>query len=269
MRRAGQDRDRFRRDPGRLRRDELDVEAGEPVLERHVAGDGETGGELTLGDDRGHVSAAGGEDAGVAAEALQPFPAFGVAVALEDDLIGRVAAARPGRCALRDVALELGMEQVVPVLRHGDAEALQHLRLIHQPVRLQHGADPETLRVLERNGLWLADAHRYRVEDVLRQVELHDQLLLRELVEKGAFAAPEDVRARAALPLDDLPVGDRRSGRQRARLDGDIPLFFGVFSEGGERRIGERFRHRGDQDKLVLDCACGLSGHRACQDQCN
>src|SRR5207245_516 len=82
--RAGEDADRLGRDPRGFRGHELDVVPGKTILERHVARHREPRRELTPRDDRRHVAAARGEDAGVAAEALEPRPALFVAVALED-----------------------------------------------------------------------------------------------------------------------------------------------------------------------------------------
>ena len=203
---------------------------------------------------------------------LQPLPALVVAVALQDHFIGGVAARGARRRALRDVALELRVEQVVPVLRRRHAQALEQARVVDQAVGLEHGADPEALRVLEVDRLGLAQGRGDRVHRRLRQRVRHEQLLLGELVEQRALPAPEDVGVRPALPFDDLAVGDRRAGGDRAGLDRDVPALLGVLRELGERRVGERLRHRGDEDQLVLDLLrLGLrraeqAGERCCDD---
>ena len=71
---AGQDGHGLGRDEGVLRRHELDVEAGQLLLEGHVGRHREARRELALGHDRRHVTAARGEVAGVGGELLSATP---------------------------------------------------------------------------------------------------------------------------------------------------------------------------------------------------
>src|SRR5437764_733441 len=122
--RAGQDGHRLRRDEGVLRRHELEIEARELLLEGHVRRHGEARRVLPLRDDRRHVAAARGEMPGIGGELFEPIPALVLAVHREDHFVRRVRRRRARGRALRDLALELGLQQIVPVLRLGDAEAV-------------------------------------------------------------------------------------------------------------------------------------------------
>jgi len=84
--------------------------------------------------------------------------------------------------------------------------------------------------------------------------------LVGEFAKEGALATPENVRPRAALPFDDLPVGNRRSDRERTRLDGDVPFFLGVFGEFRQSRICQGLCDRRDENQLVFDWLSRLSG---------
>src|ERR1035437_5072972 len=103
-----------------------------------------------------------------------------------------MAARRTRRRALRDVAFELRIQQVVPVFRLRHAQALQDLGLIHDSVGFEYRADPEPLWILERDRLRLADARGDRVRNGVRQTEFCQQILLGELVEQRALATPEN-----------------------------------------------------------------------------
>jgi hypothetical protein len=149
------------------------------------------------------------------------------------------------------------MQQVVPVLGLRDAEAGEQLGVIDQPVGLENGAGPEALGVLQGDGFRLADTRRNRVHHGLGQIELGEQLLLGELVEERALAAPEDVGVGPALPLHDAAVGHRRAGGQGARFHVDVPSFLGVPGEVRQCRIGQGPRDRRDEDQLVFDLLRG------------
>src|SRR6266571_5406971 len=251
--RAGEYRHRLGRDERIPGRDELQVETRELLLERHVGRHGEPGRVLSLGDDRRHVTAPRGEVAGVRGELLEPVPALVLAVHGQDHLVRRVGRRRARRRALGDVALELRVQQVVPLLRLRDAETLDLLRMKDQSVRLERRADPEPVLILERDRLGLADRRGNLVPQRLRDLQLREQLLLRELLEERRLAAPEDVGVGPALPLDDAAVRHRRARRDRVRLQRDVPALLGVVGERLQRGIVDELRHRGDQRELALD----------------
>ena len=149
------------------------------------------------------------------------------------------------------------MQEVVPVLGLWNAEALQYFRMINQPVRLQHRSGPEALRILQRDRLRLADTGGDRIHHVFRQVELRQQALFGQLVEQSALATPEDVGFRTPFPFGNAPIGDRRSGGQRTRLDGDVPFFLGEFHECGKRGIGQCLGDGGNENKFIFDRLLG------------
>ena len=260
--RPGQDGHGLGRHEGVLGRDELDVEAGQLLLEGHVGGHREARRELALGDHGGHVTAARGEVAGIGGEPREPLPALLLAEEREHHLVGRVGRRGARGRALGDLALELGVEQIVPFLRLGRAQPLDALGVVHEPVRLERGADPEPVLVLEGNGLGLADRGGDGIPRGLRDLDLLEQLLLGQLLEERRLAAPEDVHLRLALPLDDAPVGDGRAGGNRAHLDRDVPLLLGVVGEGLERGVVDELGHGGDQVELALDGRRALGQRR-------
>src|SRR6266540_443495 len=250
---AREDRHGLGRDEGVLRSHELELEARELLLERHVRGDGETGAVLALGHDGRHVAAPRGEVPGVRGELPEPLPAPVLPVHGQDHFVGRVRRRGARGRALGDLALELRVQQVVPFAGLGNAEALDLPGVVDEPVRLERGADPEAVLVLERDGPGLADRHGDRLPHLARDLDLLQELLLGELLEEGRLTAPEDVDLRLALPLDDAAVGDRRSRRDRAHLHRDVPLLLRVVGERLERRVVDELRHRRDQRQLALD----------------
>src|SRR5712692_181356 len=259
--RSGKDGHRLGRHEGVLRRHELDVETRELLLERHVRRDGEAGAVLAFGHDRRHVPAPRGEVAGVRGELLEPLPALLLPVHGQNHLVRRVRRRRARGRALGDLALELRVQQVVPLLWRLDAEPLDLLRVVDEPVRLERGADPEPLRVLQGDGPGRADRRRDRVPHLLGDLHLLQKLLLGELLEQRRLAAPEDVHLGPALPLDDAPVGHGRSRRDRAHLHRDVPLLLRVVCERLERRVVDELRHRSDQRQLTLDGRLGRRAH--------
>src|SRR4029450_5163273 len=152
------------------------------------------------------------------------------------------------------------MEEVLPVLRLGHAQALQPPRMVDEPVGLQRGADPVTVLVLERNGLRLADGSRNGIPRLLRDLHPLEELLLGELLEERGFPTPEDVHLGLALPLGDASVRHRGARGDRAHLHGDVPLLLGVVGEGLERRVVDELRHRRDEVQLALDGRLGRDG---------
>ena len=123
----------------------------------------------------------------------------------------------------------------------------------HQAIRLEGGADPVAVLVLERDGLGLADRRRDRVPRLARDLELLEQLLLGQLLEQRGLAAPEDVGLRLALPLDDSTVGDRRPGRDRVDLHDDVEALLRVIRKGLQGGVVDELRDRRDQRQLALD----------------
>src|SRR5439155_767468 len=175
--------------------DRLDV-AAEPRLERLRA----LGGHGLVVDVR-HVAISRGEVAGVGGQLLEPVPALLLPVHGQDHLVRRVRRRRARGRALRDLALEPGIEQIVPLLRLRHAEALDLLGVIDQAVGLQRGADPVAGAVLQRDRLGLADRRGDRLPRLARDLDLLEELLVGELLEERRLAAPEDVHLRLALPF--------------------------------------------------------------------
>jgi hypothetical protein len=172
------------------------------------------------------------------------------------------AAGTAGR-ALRHMAFQFRMQQVVPVLRLRHAQALQHLGLIHQAIGLEHRAGPVAFRIFQIDRPRLADGRGNRVQDRLGHVEARQQILRCELVEQRALAAPENIDLGPALPFEYASVGHRRPRRERARLQRDIPGFLRILGEIRQRRVGQRFRDRCDQNQFIFD---GLRhGETRCQ----
>src|SRR6185436_3248037 len=147
---------------------------------------------------------------GVAGELREPLPALVLAVHRQDDLVGRVRRRGARRRTLGDLAAELRIQEVVPLPRLGDAEALDLPGMVDEPVRLERGADPEAVLVLERDRFRRADRRRDRIPRLARDLDFLQELLLGELLEERRLAAPEDVDLGLALPLDDAAVGHRR-----------------------------------------------------------
>src|SRR5262249_45487985 len=147
---------------------------------------------------------------------------------------------------LGDFALELWIQQVVPLPGRGDPETLGLFRVVDQAVRLERGADPVALRVLERNGLRLAEAGGDGGPGLVRDLDLLQQLLLGELLEQRRLAAPEDVDLGFAFPFNDAAVRDRGARRDRVYLHRQVPLFLRVLREGLKRRVVDELRHRRD-----------------------
>ena len=250
---ALEDRRRAAGDPGGPRHDVTDIEAGEAVFEREIARHREAHGELAARHHRGHVAAARREQARVRGQAPQPFPALRLAVALQDHLVGGVAARGAVGRRLHDVALEPRIEQVVPVSRRRHAEPFEKPRVIRDARGFEHRADPHPLRIFQRHGLSLAERGGNGIEDGSRQIERREQALGRKAVVERALAAPEQIGLRPAVPLDDAPVGDRRAGRERAGPDLDIPALLREPGELGERRVRQALSDRRDDHQLVLD----------------
>src|SRR2546422_3782085 len=250
---AREDRHGLGRDEGVLRGHELELEARELLLERHVRRDGEAGAVLARGHDGRHVAAPRGEVPGVRGELPEPLPALVLPVHGQDHFVGRVRRRGTRGRALGDLALELRVQQVVPFAGLGNPEALDLLGVVDEPVRLERGADPEAVLVLERDGPGLADRRGDRLPHLARDLDLLQELLLGEFLEEGRLTAPEDIDLRLALPLDDAAVGDRRSRRDRAHLHRDVPLLLRVVGERPERRVVDELRHGRDQRQLTLD----------------
>ena len=145
---ALEDGHRLRGHIGVFRVNEHHIVAAENLSEGHVTGNRHTDGELALGYYARHVAGAGRKDPRIGRQSGQPVPALFPAVHGQDHFIARMARARPVRCALGNVALEFGVEQIVPVLDR-DAESLEQLRLIDQAVGFQRRSYPESFGVLQ------------------------------------------------------------------------------------------------------------------------
>src|SRR5947207_241981 len=222
--RAGEDGHRLRRDEGVLRRHELQLEAGELLLEGHIRWHREPGRIFSLRHDGRNVPTSRGEVAGVGGQLLEPVPALLLPVHRQDHLVRRVRRRRARGRAPRDLALEPGLDRLVPLLRLGHAEALDLLGVIDQAVGLQRGADPVAVAVLQRDRLGLGDRRGDRLPRLARDLDLLEELLVGELLEERRLAAPEDVHLRLALPFDDAAVCDRRAGGYRAHFPRHVPL---------------------------------------------
>src|SRR5207302_2763888 len=155
------------------------------------------------------VAAPRGEEPGVAGELAEPIPALVLPVHRQDHLVRRVRRRRARGRALGNLALELRVQEIVPLPRLGDAETLDLLRVIDEPVRLERGADPVAVLVLERNGLRRPDRRRDRVPYLAGDLDLLQELLFGELFEERRLPAPEDVDLGSPLPLDDAAVRHR------------------------------------------------------------
>jgi hypothetical protein len=173
---------------------------------------------------------------------------------LDDDRVGALWATCPFSFGWRRSSQSLG-----------HAQAPKRPWVVDQPVGLERRPDPVPVRILEREGLRLPDRRGHPVHQRLRQLELRQEFLLGELVEERRLAAPEDVRFRLPLPLDDPAVGDRRPRVLRARLERDGPSHLRVVGESLERGIDDEPRHRRLEEQFVLDrrgLGAGDSGSR-------